>query len=324
LGYGKSAITFPSPGSSLLTVKVIATRGGLNGENLFAIGLPTPPPSFARVLPDTTISENQLLQFRYALTDSSHGEFIKYSLINPPHNALIDSVLGILTWTPAYGQAGAYTIIAAAWDGRNTVVVSSRVVVLHVNRKPVLNFRNPATVSQVGFNTPVTFAISVVDPDGLPLTISWKVDGTIVKSGADTSFTYTFQKKGDHGSVRAVFSEPAGLSDSTEWNFAIVGVFDIENGIPTDFSIAQNYPNPFNPSTVVKVAVPHRSAVFLAVYTIQGQLVRTLLNRYLEAGLYQVLWDGCDASGNRAASGVYLCRMISGNFVDSRKMVLIR
>jgi hypothetical protein len=89
----------------------------------------------------------------------------------------------------------------------------------------------------------------------------------------------------------------------------------------------QNYPNPFNPETAISYIVPvgrNVSNVELAIYNLLGQKVRTLVQARQPAGLYEIHWDGRDDAGKAVASGIYLYRLRAGDFVQSRKMVLLR
>ncbi|MBE0571498.1 MAG: T9SS type A sorting domain-containing protein [Ignavibacteriaceae bacterium] len=88
---------------------------------------------------------------------------------------------------------------------------------------------------------------------------------------------------------------------------------------PITYSLEQNFPNPFNPTTTIKFAVTKESNVNLSVYNILGELVSTLVNEQLKTGYHQYEFDA-----SNLASGVYLCRIIAGDFVETRKMVLLR
>jgi carboxypeptidase T len=90
-------------------------------------------------------------------------------------------------------------------------------------------------------------------------------------------------------------------------------------GIPVSYSLEQNYPNPFNPATRIQFAVASRRLTALRVYDVLGQEVTTLLNEVREPGVYSVSWDA-----THVASGVYFYRLTAGDFVQTRKMVLLR
>jgi hypothetical protein len=92
-----------------------------------------------------------------------------------------------------------------------------------------------------------------------------------------------------------------------------------QNIIRDHFAVEQNYPNPFNPSTTIEFDLAKASDVRIEVYNITGQNIQTLFNNKLSAGRHQVEWD---ASG--FASGVYYYRIEAGEFVDVKKMVLLR
>jgi hypothetical protein len=94
--------------------------------------------------------------------------------------------------------------------------------------------------------------------------------------------------------------------------------------LPRFFQLAQNYPNPFNPSTTIQFSLPRASHVRLTVYNLLGQQVRELADTYFSAGSHEVLWDGTNESGRTVATGIYLYRMTAGNFVEQRKMLLIK
>lgn len=83
-------------------------------------------------------------------------------------------------------------------------------------------------------------------------------------------------------------------------------------------------PNPFNPQTSVNFVNPRAGQVNLAIYDIQGRLVRTLVSESLDAGAHARVWDGRGDGGNPAASGVYFARMISGQDMATTKLMLVK
>jgi hypothetical protein len=94
--------------------------------------------------------------------------------------------------------------------------------------------------------------------------------------------------------------------------------------LPAEYELGQNYPNPFNPSTTIRYAVPVKSGVFIGIYAVTGQLVRTMHSGEQRPGFHEVVWDGHNDAGVQAGSGVYFARLISGSFNRSRKLLLLR
>ncbi len=97
------------------------------------------------------------------------------------------------------------------------------------------------------------------------------------------------------------------------------GVDIADGGAPKTFSLSQNYPNPFNPRTEIRYQVSEVSRVQLVVYDLLGREVATLVNGVKEPGRYEVAFDS-----SSLASGVYLCRLTAGSFVESRKMIVMK
>jgi len=86
-----------------------------------------------------------------------------------------------------------------------------------------------------------------------------------------------------------------------------------------EYRLMQNYPNPFNPLTTIEYQLPKASKVELSVYNINGQLVKTIVNEYHNAGHYSVIWN---AGG--VASGLYLYRIKAGEFINVKKCLVIK
>ena len=105
-----------------------------------------------------------------------------------------------------------------------------------------------------------------------------------------------------------------------------VGIDDdnAEGILPQLFILQQNYPNPFNPTTTIKYTLPVRSDVTVDVFNILGRNVRTLVDENQPAGQHTIRWDGRDGAGQSVATGVYLYRIVAGDFVETRKMVLVK
>ncbi|MFQ5499166.1 MAG: PKD domain-containing protein [Candidatus Zixiibacteriota bacterium] len=96
------------------------------------------------------------------------------------------------------------------------------------------------------------------------------------------------------------------------------------NALPTSYSLAQNYPNPFNPTTVISFTLPTTGHVELSVYNVLGQKIRTLAAGEMTVGEHQVTWDATDDGGNEVSTGMYFYRLETGDFSETRKMVLMK
>jgi hypothetical protein len=101
-------------------------------------------------------------------------------------------------------------------------------------------------------------------------------------------------------------------------------VADNEENLPTSFVLHQNYPNPFNPSTTISFDLTRRTHVNLVVLNVLGQEVAHLVDREMAAGSHLVEWNGRSGAGEEVASGVYLYKLTAGDFVETRKMVLVK
>ena len=94
--------------------------------------------------------------------------------------------------------------------------------------------------------------------------------------------------------------------------------------LPTAFTLNANYPNPFNPMTKISFSLPEAQEVELAVYSLDGRRVATLLNETRGPGQHDVVWTGRDDSGRTVASGIYMYRINAGPYSQVRKMTLMK
>ena len=111
----------------------------------------------------------------------------------------------------------------------------------------------------------------------------------------------------------------------------LVDVKEEKNVLPQEFSLSQNYPNPFNPSTTIRFSVPSVGAehvqplhVLLKVYDLLGKEVATLVNEEKAPGNYQVQFNAETLHGASLPSGVYFYTLLAGNYVATKKMILLK
>ena len=92
----------------------------------------------------------------------------------------------------------------------------------------------------------------------------------------------------------------------------------------SDYRLFQNYPNPFNPSTNIQFELPHLSKVNLVIFDLLGRKVKTLINKSVTPGKYQVQWDGKNESGILVSSGIYILHFHAGTFEKNRRIILLK
>jgi WD40 repeat protein len=134
--------------------------------------------------------------------------------------------------------------------------------------------------------------------------------------------TFPFAK-GDSGYVRlGDGSDSVGqaiIFDAIRWTYQSPMAVDEISSQPLHFELSQNYPNPFNPSTRIQYSVSSSEKVTLKVYDVLGREIATLVNERKSPGMYEVQFDGSGLS-----SGMYFYRLQAGNFVDTKKFVLLK
>lgn len=179
----------------------------------------------------------------------------------------------------------------------------------------------PETTLTVGGKT--KFKATGYDTTGnvIPTKITWST-----KTGQiDSSGNYIATTAGKDTIIAA--AQIAG-TDSSVYGFAYVQINPVgvesKTVVVNEFGLYQNFPNPFNPATQIKYSLARSTHVTLKIYNLQGQEVRTLVNQLRPAGSQQVVWDGKDQRGEPVMSGVYFYRIRAGEFVKSRKMILLQ
>lgn len=104
---------------------------------------------------------------------------------------------------------------------------------------------------------------------------------------------------------------------------------DVDEGTTTQSvsaktQLEQNYPNPFNPNTTIRFNLAQSSRVKIEIFDLAGRKVSTLVNKVQTAGRHEFEWNGQDDQGNEAAAGMYLYRLTTPNYTESRKMILMK
>ncbi len=104
----------------------------------------------------------------------------------------------------------------------------------------------------------------------------------------------------------------------------IIDVDPAPTQLPNIFALQQNYPNPFNSSTTITFSCAKESFVSMKVYNILGQEVATLVSKRMKPGLHSITWNSRDREGKLLPSGVYLYRMRTDWYNETRKLLILR
>ena len=148
---------------------------------------------------------------------------------------------------------------------------------------------------------------------------------TVIGSTPNTgtySWTVAAQDSTDECLIRITNVDNGFVYDVSDATFTIDIISTIKEmleGIPTEFDLVQNYPNPFNPNTRISYAVPETAPVSIIVYDLTGQEIAVLVSAVKEAGTYELSFDA-----SNLASGVYIYRMIAGDFSSVKKMNVLK
>jgi len=128
-------------------------------------------------------------------------------------------------------------------------------------------------------------------------------------------------------SQNLVISEPPDTDRTLSFTYTDVKEDKTQDALPKTFTLEQNYPNPFNQSTELRYYVPERvksTFVSLRIYNLLGQHIRTLINESQGAGSHSTIWDGKSDDGQIVSSGIYFYKIEAGEFIQTKKMLLLK
>ena len=135
-------------------------------------------------------------------------------------------------------------------------------------------------------------------------------DPVSLTTANDDSYPYWYWVGPD--SLNSVFQ-------ALRWFDIVLDANETGGAAPVEFALEQNYPNPFNPATTIKFSIPEQSRVTLKIYDVLGREVRTLVNEVRNAGSHEVNFDA-----SNLASGMYIYSIEAGEFISSKKMILLK
>lgn len=248
---------------------------------------------------------------------------ISYNL--PPNSAMRiqDQLGGVLINLGPYTGIGVATIPGAFTSSLNhaylymdytdiTPVELTSFTAMATGQEVLLNWRTATEVNNRGFDI----------ERQLTAGSQWDNIGFVAGNGTTTvpqTYSYT-DKNVPSGSYSYRLKQIDFNGTYSYSNIVNIKVGDI----PDQYSLSQNYPNPFNPTTIIKYQVPKTSFVTIKIYNLVGQEVRTLFSGQVQQGTYAVEWNGLNNDGIHLSSGTYIYRIVSQEFTQSKKMILIK
>jgi len=157
-----------------------------------------------------------------------------------------------------------------------------------------------------------------------PLYAQYQMHGSAISSGGGPSSGTSYSLGSTLGeSLTGASSNTANRLYTGFWYVlsqnAVSGIEEGEDLLPKEYKLEQNYPNPFNPATVIKFQLPFSGLVTIKIYNILGREVATVVDGEIEAGYHKI-----EFSGGALASGIYIYRMETKNYVSVLKMILLK
>ena len=229
---------------------------------------------------------------------------------------------------------GLVEVVVTATDDSSTGVSDTFFVTIDaVNDAPMFVDFPDSVILEFGESDTLIisdYAFDVDDPDSVLTYEEFAcvaLDSIIcVTASADTAFINPVGNISGVVDFEFFVTDTSGASDTVSVVIYVKMAVGIANEglIPQEYSLSDNYPNPFNPETTISYGLPEQSNLSLIIYNLMGQEIMRWGEQNSQAGFYQKIWNGRNKFGVPVGSGVYFYRIIAGDFVQTRKMVLLK
>jgi hypothetical protein len=305
---------------------------------------------------DQATNEDTPLTITLSASDVE-GDELSYSVITENESVSASVTGDSLTLSPTENYNGSVSVTVTVSDEFLSDDETFTLTVTPVNDPPnnfsLISPENNSTVVLNTLDDSTRFAWhSSFDVDGDSLLYKFvreamvnsvSIDSLIINTNIDTSLSLSHQEMYNlfHDTLEAMgdsivtFRWCAHAFDSTDSTTTDTFVIDFKFsqnllsideivGVPSLFSLHQNVPNPFNPITTLYYKLPKNIFVNISIYNILGKQIKVLVNTTKETGLRSIQWDATDSMGRPVSAGVYLYRIQAGEFVRTKKMVLLK
>ena len=287
----------------------------------------------------------------------AEGDSLTYSILDSTDNGtliLSDPISGTFTYSPIENFNGSDSLTFSVSDGILVDTGTVNITVVGLNDAPssfALSEQDSVYITMDNFATDsISFTWDEsIDVDGDELlydfTASLIVNGQVKAEYNSSSLTIR-EMKIDHQSVFDEIFAAQAMFGEIEWDVSVrdsMVEVTSENGaltlgvnasaavlsingelLPEVFSLHQNYPNPFNPVTKLRYDLPENGLVTIIIYDMLGRQVKTLINQTQDAGYRSVICDATNDYGKPVSAGIYLYQIQAGEYMQTKKMVLLK
>ena len=287
----------------------------------------------------------------------AEGDSLTYSILDSTDNGtliLSDPISGTFTYSPIENFNGSDSLTFSVSDGILLDTGTVNITVVGLNDAPssfALSEQDSVYITMDNFATDsISFTWDEsIDVDGDELlydfTASLIVNGQVKAEYNSSSLTIR-EMKIDHQSVFDEIFAAQAMFGEIEWDVSVrdsMVEVTSENGaltlgvnasaavlsingelLPEVFSLHQNYPNPFNPVTKLRYDLPENGHVNITIYDMLGREVKTLINQTQDAGYRSIIWDATNDYGKPVSAGIYLYQIQVGEYISTKKMVLLK
>jgi len=225
-------------------------------------------------------------------------------------------------------EFGIYAGIKKSSGMSNAILSGEYIMIQYLEEEDTSTEYFLVTCDGVGNGTAEMVYSSCGDSGTFPFTYSVNDDGTgffMVTDGESvTKLPFIVNYDGKKIIMVASSSSGFGIYFGIAKSDFTVGIPEHSIELPDYYALKQNYPNPFNPFTTIRYNLPKATKVTLKIYNIHGQEIRTLVNKNQISGYKSVTWDGKNNFGQNISSGIYAYRLQIQDFIETRKLLLIR
>ena len=287
----------------------------------------------------------------------AEGDSLTYSILDSTDNGtliLSDPISGTFTYSPIENFNGSDSLTFSVSDGILLDTGTVNITVVGLNDAPssfALSEQDSVYITMDNFATDsISFTWDEsIDVDGDELlydfTASLIVNGQVKAEYNSSSLTIR-EMKIDHQSVFDEIFAAQAMFGEIEWDVSVrdsMVEVTSENGaltlgvnasaavlsingelLPEVFSLHQNYPNPFNPVTKLRYDLPENGLVTIIIYDMLGREVKTIINQTQDAGYKSVIWNATNDYGKPVSAGIYLYQIQAGEYISTKKMVLLK